>query len=167
MIIPRHRPIVMRAHHVIPARLSLQVKLSALNALLQTTRKPLVNTLPPPQIVLTPTQPCWGRCGFILQGGWFSQPPAVVTLSGNNQDSIQFSLSGLAQGTFLFDVSVDSAASTAAWSYYPDIGAGGTLTPQQGHLLYPFISQGINISIWPPNDGGFHVWNSTELTQVA
>jgi hypothetical protein len=88
-------------------------------------------------------------------------------LRGNNSDLLQFGWGDLALGTYLLDINVDSAARTAAWSYM--LGGGGleTLTPQQGHLLYPFISQGINISIWPPNDGGIHVWNSTELTQVA
>jgi hypothetical protein len=157
----------MRVAHAIAPPLSPQVKLAIINAMLQKNQRRLLSSVPPSQIMLTPAQAAQGAGSLVLQGIWTSQPPSIVMLRGNNQDNLTFMFCGLTQGTYLLDISVDSAARTAAWVYSPADGPDGTLTPQQGHLLYPFISAGLEIQIWPPNDGGFHYRNSTELTQVA
>ena len=161
----RHQPRIMRVARAIAPPLSPKVKLAIINDMLQKKQRRALTGVPSPQIVLTPTQP--GSGNLTLRGTWF--PPSCVMLWGTNIDNLQFWFDGLAQGTYLVDISVDSVAYTAAWTYTV-AGNGGseTLTPQEGHLLYPFIGAGtFNIGIWPPNDGGIHVWNSTELTQVA
>jgi hypothetical protein len=145
------------------------VKLAAINAMLQKNQRPMVGSFPPSQIVVTPAQPYQGwRCFLQLQGSWTSGPPPCVGVCGNAIDYLGFVFQGITQGTYLLDISVDYPSWTVAWNYILADGAIATLTPQQGHLLYPFIGAGLEFAIWPANqDMQMHSWNSTELTQVA
>jgi hypothetical protein len=117
-------------------------------------------------IVLTPAQPFQGQNYFQLEGIWCAINQSVVLL-GNGSDNLAFMLYTDEQATYLLDLTVDLAPAMGDWQYFVGNG-GGSLTPQQGHLLYPFIAKA---SIWivfcPAADGLAHQWMGAELTKVC
>jgi len=160
-----HQSVRVRPRYVAAAPLTNQAKVAAINTLLLKCNKAPVTYVPPSQIVLTPAQPVQGPNFFGLQGEWWPADQAVY-LDGHDSDYLFFNFPALAQGTYLLDVSVSG---TGDWEHGASVvGGSGTLTVQQGHLLYPFVGGGwFQLFLFAPADGPIRSWVSAELTKVS
>jgi hypothetical protein len=168
-------------HRAYIPRLTTALKRAAINNIRQQRRLAMVSGVPSPQVVLTPANPIQGPYCFIQMRGFWDPEDQTVALLGNGQDYICLFFALVASATYLLDVSVDSDPSMGNWDWNlgaagsASWGQGGTLTPQQGHLLYPFIAgnpanafNALTISLWPSQaDNRYHVFYSAELTQVS
>jgi hypothetical protein len=158
------------------APLSPQIKLAIINAMLQKNQRRLMSSVPSSQIALTPAQPYQGPNWLILKGYW-DPSSQVAAVNADGLDCLVLSFPFLVvSATYLLDIQV-SEPYPSDWQWINGVGGsanspgqGGTLTPQQGHLLYPFIAgpNDLTITLWPSVvDNQYHNFCSAELTQVA
>ena len=151
--------------------LAMEVKLAAINAMLDKKNKPHAKQVPsPPHVVLTPHHPVHGGNDVILHGQWEPRFHSVVISGGHGRDFLAFKFSTVDQATYLLDVTVQAEGD---WQYQLLFPLGmrpepDSLKLQHFHLLYPFLGQGsfFGIKLIP----SFQVsgeWHKAELTKVS
>jgi hypothetical protein len=152
----------------------MEKKLAAVNAMLDEKHKPrATHVSSSPHVLLTPAHPVHGQNYIVVCGIW-SPSDHSVQLIGNGQDQLTLMFCTVDQATYLLDISIGSCplgdwqCSRSGPSYgWP---APESLTPQQGHLLFPFIGQGgsFMFKLMPPRAAlGSYPWIRAELTKVS
>jgi hypothetical protein len=146
----------------------MEVKLAAVNAMLDKHHKPRAKHMSStPHVVLTPGFAVYHENYVHVRGDWCPKHH-VVALNPQSYDYIDFTFTTVEGATYLLDLSVGGGP--AAWQYNISCAPESpALTPQNGHLLYPFVAPASNFSIAfnPPKYVLHGLWRRAELTKVS
>jgi hypothetical protein len=134
--------------------LALEVKLAAINAMLDKNKKPPAKQVSSPHVVLSPHHPDHGHSYVNVCGDWDWKWHTVRLDPSWNESCMFLTFSTVEQGRYyLLDVTVytpftpmDIHPSGQDWRYW--IGSeNDSLRSHEGHLLYPFIGSGSHFTI--------------------
>jgi hypothetical protein len=150
--------------------LATEVKLAAINGMLDKNKKPPAKHASSPHVVLSPHHPVHGHNYVQVIGNW-NWRYHTVFLDGSHGDCLFLQFSAVENGRYyLLDVTVSTP--DLDWPYRV---AGETdplrppdhLRPQNGHLLYAFIGSRsrIDIQLHPPGGWGCE-WQRAELMKA-
>jgi hypothetical protein len=135
---------VPRLAHLTIRSLAADIKLKAINNLRLVSNLSPVNSLPPAQITLTPAAPSMGGQNYlVVHGGYGTQPGSAAMSLLWAEDFLTLMFAAVAGKTYLLDVAVSGSCqnwSFTNWTSGHPTPDNTDVTPQQGHLLIPFIA---------------------------
>ena len=157
-------------HPVASMPLSAEVKLTAINKWRLNNNLAQLASVPPPQITLTPKAPTLGGLNYLdVHADYHTQQGhEAIVLSPGDYVAITFQISD--GKTYLLDV---TGSGITRWNYELQVAGkittSGEITPQQGHLLLPFIAASSSvIVVLSPAAGHFGgQFLSAQLTRVG
>ena len=140
--------------------LSADIKLQAVNKLRLTHKLLQLNSVAPPQITLTPAAPSMGTLNYLeVTGLYITQPGSMRIILWDATESVRMTFQTSTGKTYLLDVAIDPSD---PWIYSLRMDgvmwtSPENITPQQGHLLLPFIavSSSFSAEIRPGASGSF------------
>jgi len=144
------------------------LKLRAVNTMLQSLKMSPATAVPPAKVVLSPVNPVVYNNYLILVGSYVPKSNTMAVMY-NSGHLIKYFFETIPGKTYLLDISVEA---DSKWHVYHQ--SGGSMLPimkdQQGHLLIPFIA-GYNVNqvtLYPaaPYPGAWCAVGNAELTQI-